>query len=155
MARVPKTMRAGEVRICLGVSTGGSDPEDRFATLTVEDEASGVIILEAELNTRHFAHLLSSRYITDVPAVFGAFHLVGCRSEHKEELVAMSSKHRYGVKEGARRLLARKLLRKHEVNGWIGTEGDLWNGHRNEGPDHQRVSFVRYMDDKTGKPVKP
>lgn len=126
--------------------------------LEVIDESSGVSFLEIRLSPGDMMLALTGRSIECEMDVRG-LNLVGSKSEHKKENVKFESwsqrlsAERKGLDSHERSPSVDKAFAPFEVNGWRGSASDLFNGHLSNRDGTQAVTFHRYVDAKTGKPI--
>jgi hypothetical protein len=140
-----------------GRMSGGGTP-DTFR-LGFQDVASGVHFLSIDISPGDLMCALTGRG-TECEMEVRWLELIGLKSEHKTELVQFDQfakglrQERKGRDDVDRSPTVDKALAPFEVDGWVGSSSDLFNGHnRDHKKGAQRVRFYRYVDPTTGKPV--
>lgn len=135
----------------LSIGFVSSNAGDGYVRVEIEDEASRVTIVVAEVSHRDLAPALSGRIVpcemrfTDVPQV------VGCTAQHKTELVTIpgSPYGGFDIRD------AEKAASLHEVDGWAARP---ISGRRLEPVVKTEIDFItpihyyRYVDPE-GNPV--
>lgn len=120
---------------------GGSDS----FSINVEDEKSGVFIMEIMLNKEQLASLLLVQsFVVDIELLERQhYDNIGKRCESKTEIVAC--KH-----DSIKPSIAKKraAVEPFEVDGWKANLRDIGNHHKSCGDGKWRVSFSRYVDDE-------
>lgn len=138
-------------RINISRTSGGSDP-DKPIRIWLEDEASGVQIVEFLLTLEDFAKALTAQGHIPCTAIWGndlTLSLIGCKREVKTERIE-TTESQPGRKE------IKRLLDAYEVDGWLGSAAEFENWHRHEQEDGRHfytVNFCRYIRED-GLPVE-
>lgn len=129
-----------DVSIHLGRPTGGLTEEDGFR-LRIEDKASGVIVMEIELDVSAFADLMSIRQAKG-QAVLSTSDVIGKRMENQTVYFELA---KYG---DMKRLLRLAKSWDAENAPWKVDEYDLkqWNSHR-FADGRYSVTARRYVED--------
>lgn len=135
----------------LSIGFVSSNRDDGYVRVEIEDDASRVTIVDAEVSHRDLALALSGRIVpcemrfTDVPQV------IGCKEQNKTELVTIpgSPYGGFDIRD------AEKAASLHEVDGWMARSIE---GRRLEPVVKTEIDFVapihyfRYVDPE-GNPV--
>lgn len=152
-----KAERKLKCRLHVGRLSGGGTPDEM--RIEVSDELSNVHFLEIRLPPGDLMCAITARSVVCEMTV-RALHLVGTKSEVKEEEVKFdpwsvrSGKERKGMEDSDPSASTVEALSPYEVDGWRGRVSDLFNGHRrSERKGFVKVSFHRFIDATTGKPI--
>jgi hypothetical protein len=135
---------------------GGSIPKEGRIDLSIEDEASGTLFLEAELTPQDLAMALVGSH--SVPVQFELRpNRVGYKLEYEQREIFFEDQD-----IGQRREQAEVLLSTMTSDGWKGELADLLNSHRiirQPAPANKRkgnwyrVRFFRWVD-ANGRPYE-
>ena len=126
-------------------SNNSSPPYDNIH-ITLDDESTGMRVVEMDISLEKFAKGLMSSYSDCEFKIFPNYDILGYKQEIKTEEVFIPESH---YKE--REEVGAKALEPFEVDGWVGNKRDTWNHHRwvkgsvsDAGAIH-RVSFHRFV----------
>lgn len=122
-------------RISIGCWNSNTPPYSGVR-IEVIDEASRVHFLRVEMTPEQFAMAVFGRAEQKCEFELVGADTIGKKLEAKEEIVSFD-----GDDFNARDVeAAKRALKQHEVDGWIGRERDLFNHHN-----------VQYRDPATGR----
>lgn len=134
----------------LSIGFVSSNAGDGYVRVEIEDDASRVTIVDAEISHRDLALALSGRYVPCEMRFTDAPQAVGCTSQHKTELVTIpGSPYEFDPRD------ARKAASDYEVDGWVARTVDR---SRLDYVSRTKIDFVaniyylRYVDAE-GNPV--
>lgn len=112
--------------------------QDRRMRITLRDDNSHTRVVEIEILPEEL--MLALTALAERPCAFEVnASKVGMKREHKTVLV---NRVPTGTPWEQRDATARLLLAPHEVDGWVGSVDDMFNGHCTVG-DCQWVTFHR------------
>jgi hypothetical protein len=148
----------------------GSDGQE--AVIELEDEVSGVRLLEIHLSLAALGEAITGMSTEAYYEVTGSFALAGMRREYKEEAIFVPQVD-YN-QHNRQNLFVAQALKPYEVDGWVARPEDMYNHHRQTSmrgnpliqlalkaglEDHAEkghialVGFVRYVNPDTNEPV--
>lgn len=131
------TVRKGRLRIFQ--SSGARYGEVNPVTIRVEDEASGTLFFEAEIEAADVARVLIGNQEAEIKFVLERVDLIGSTRETKTECVPI-------VLDSKGREDKAASIKPFEVDGWSARSGDFGNHHR--GGSHKgeySVVFFRHL----------
>jgi hypothetical protein len=131
------------------ISRTSSNKEEDYVTVEVNDEISGIQIARVKMSLLEFANTMT-RFPGLGTAEVAIDAPIGFKKETKNVHVDVGPHHR--ITETS----IRTAVKKHEIEGWIGTDSDAQNHHRrvSDGSSLNTylVRYHRYVDPKTRKP---
>lgn len=139
MRRETKTTGAA----CLTISRySGVEEGERAFSITIEDEASGFMVVKLSLSGEELARALTCCMVSDVPCEYGRLDMVGIIHECKTVFVPASWPDRDNMERVYQAAEA-------ENEGWRADRGN-WNGHRFKN-DKYEVILRRYLEPEPSK----
>jgi len=131
------------------ISRTSSNREEDYMTIEINDEVSGIRIATVKMSLLEFANTMTR--LPGLGTVEVAIDApIGFKKETKNVHVDVGPPHK------TTKTSIRTVVKKHEIEGWIGNDSDAQNHHR-QVSDRSKlntysVSYHRYVDPKTGKP---
>lgn len=135
-------MKAGQISIGRLIRNDGGLPIE----IRVTDTENGLLHIQVNMTLEDFAKALTGQGHIDCEYILRGTHLYGTTREVKREEVILPSFN--ATKDEVRTAVA-----EHEVDGWIGQDGDAKNAHhKTPTKNGYYVQYTRFLRD--GVPVE-
>jgi len=143
------------MKLSVELQTGlGQSSNGHSWFLRIQDEASGLQILELALTEEQVGQLMCNRTVHNARADLmedSVFIRLGMKHEWKEELVPCDLPPAYTYKDTDQETeIKRKALQPFEVDGWVGHKRDIGDFSRRvkskSNPSVWKVHFDRWVD---------
>jgi len=115
-----------------------SNVEENYIGIRIEDELSGINLLEIKISYEAFGNAVTGLSSQDIEYTLGRFDLAGKKREVKtENIMFLPNKTDKDIRD---------CISCFEINGWKGRDEDAKNHHNRMGQDIYKVTFVRWVD---------